>query len=280
MVQRSAAPMTRRLDFAIHGMSCASCVGAVERALAAVPGVQQVAVNLAAERGSVRYDPSLADPAADHERVMRAAAAAVRKIDPERLIILDGVSWGTEPCPELANLGTAQSCRAYAPMGVSHYMATWVGGENWPEPAWPGRQPDGLYWDRTRLEEFYRPWIELASGGSGVHCGEGGAFSHTPHPVVLAWYRDVLEILTPENIGFALWNLRGGFGILDSERQDVAYEDWYGHRLDRRLLELYADPAGWAHKAILNVAGMGRFSSDRAIQEYAERVWHTRPVSR
>jgi Cu+-exporting ATPase len=72
MAQRSAAPVTRRLDFAIHGMSCASCVGAVERALAAVPGVEQVAVNLAAERGSVRYDPSLADPAA----VIRAVADA------------------------------------------------------------------------------------------------------------------------------------------------------------------------------------------------------------
>jgi len=72
MVQSAAVPVTRRLDFAIHGMSCASCVGAVERALAAVPGVQQVAVNLAAERGSVRYDPSLADPAA----VIRAVADA------------------------------------------------------------------------------------------------------------------------------------------------------------------------------------------------------------
>src|SRR5512137_2157055 len=72
MVKQSAAPMTRRLDFAIHGRSCASCVGAVERALAAVPGVQQVAVNLAAERGSVRYDPSLADPAT----VIRAVAYA------------------------------------------------------------------------------------------------------------------------------------------------------------------------------------------------------------
>jgi Cu+-exporting ATPase len=72
MVQQSAAPMTRRLDFAIHGMSCASCVAAVERALAAVPGVQLAAVNLAAERGSVCYDPCLADPAA----VIRAVADA------------------------------------------------------------------------------------------------------------------------------------------------------------------------------------------------------------
>ncbi|RQW09613.1 glycosyl hydrolase family 5, partial [candidate division KSB1 bacterium] len=58
------------------------------------------------------------------------------------------------------------------------------------------------------------------------------------HHVVLAWFRDVLEILTPHNIGYALWNFRGSFGIVDSGRTDVAYEDWHGHKLDRAFLEL------------------------------------------
>ena len=89
MVQTSAAPETRRLDFAIHGMSCASCVAVVERALAAVPGVQQVAVNLAAERGSVRYDPDLADPAA----VIRAVADAGYAPAVERITLpIGGIS--------------------------------------------------------------------------------------------------------------------------------------------------------------------------------------------
>ncbi len=47
-----------------------------------------------------------------------------------------------------------------------------------------------------------------------------------------------------------------------------------------RVDTLYGNPEAWTRCAILNVAGMGRFSSDRAIQEYTERVWHTRPVSR
>jgi glycogen phosphorylase len=36
---------------------------------------------------------------------------------------------------------------------------------------------------------------------------------------------------------------------------------------------------GWARMSILNVAGMGKFSSDRTVKEYAERVWGVKPVS-
>ena len=46
---------------------------------------------------------------------------------------------------------------------------------------------------------------------------------------------------------------------------------------DRRLLELYADPEGWAQKVILNVASSGKFSSDRTIAEYAAEIWNAKP---
>jgi endoglucanase len=38
-----------------------------------------------------------------------------------------------------------------------------------------------------------------------------------------------------------LWNLRGGFGVLDSDRKDVPYEDYHGHKLDRKMLQLLQD---------------------------------------
>jgi starch phosphorylase len=46
---------------------------------------------------------------------------------------------------------------------------------------------------------------------------------------------------------------------------------------DRKLCDLYADPDGWARKAILNVAGSGKFSSDRTIAEYASEIWGAKP---
>ena len=41
---------------------------------------------------------------------------------------------------------------------------------------------------------------------------------------------------------------------------------------------LYRNEDEWARRAILNVAGMGKFSSDRAILNYAEAVWNIKPV--
>jgi glycogen phosphorylase len=46
---------------------------------------------------------------------------------------------------------------------------------------------------------------------------------------------------------------------------------------DERLCALYADADEWARKAILNVAGSGKFSSDRTIREYAADIWNVQP---
>ena len=53
MIQKTAESPSRRLSFAVGGMTCASCVGHVEKALAATPGVASAAVNLATERAEV-----------------------------------------------------------------------------------------------------------------------------------------------------------------------------------------------------------------------------------
>ena len=40
-----------------------------------------------------------------------------------------------------------------------------------------------------------------------------------------------------------------------------------------RVDALYRDPAAWATRALLNVAAMGPFSSDRTVREYVDKVW-------
>jgi hypothetical protein len=82
------------------------------------------------------------------------------------------------------------------------------------------------------------PWQGLEAKGVGVMVGEWGAFNRTPHEVVLRWGEDCLRNWQAAGWGWALWNFRGSFGILDSGRADVAYEDFRGHKLDRQFLEL------------------------------------------
>jgi starch phosphorylase len=48
---------------------------------------------------------------------------------------------------------------------------------------------------------------------------------------------------------------------------------------DERLVALYANPAQWVGKAILNIAHSGKFSSDRTIAEYAREIWKVAPCS-
>ena len=49
---------------------------------------------------------------------------------------------------------------------------------------------------------------------------------------------DCLAVWRETGWGNALWNLRGNFGVLDSGRKDVNYEDSKGHKVDRKMLEL------------------------------------------
>ncbi len=176
----------------------------------------------------------------DYVRVMLRATEAIRSISPDRLILIDGLKVGNEVVYELIWTGVAQSVHAYTPARVSHYRAAWVDRKlDFPEPDWPLRKEDGtVEFGREHLEKLYAPWGELVRQGIGVHCGEAGCYNRTPHRVFLAWMEDVLDILKSHGIGWALWNFRGPFGVLDSGRADVAYEDWHGLKLDRKLLDL------------------------------------------
>ena len=80
--------------------------------------------------------------------------------------------------------------------------------------------------------------ISLMPGSEAVHVGEWGCYNKTPHDVALAWMRDLLSLWQEVGWGHAMWNLKGDFGVLNSRRADVKYENFKGHQLDRKMLEL------------------------------------------
>jgi glycogen phosphorylase len=77
-------------------------------------------------------------------------------------------------------------------------------------------------------------------------------------------------------------------GIFEPIRRSLLEEgDHYLHLADfgpyavaqDKVSETFIDPAAWSSKAILNVARMSKFSSDRTIREYARDIWNVVPVT-
>jgi starch phosphorylase len=92
--------------------------------------------------------------------------------------------------------------------------------------------------------------------------------------------REALDLIFSDHFS------RGERGVFAPLRETLlTHGDHYMHladlasylEADARVCALYADPAAWARKAILNVASSGKFSSDRTITEYAFDIWHVKP---
>ena len=327
----------------------------------------------------------------DYYRVVKSIVDAIRKEDPNRLVICDGINWGGTPCLSFKDLKVGQATRGYSPMEISHWGANWVHSQDFPDPQWPTSSFNGLIpcrhkrempedlrkpleisgnfddvkefrftvgvvsssaelvvlfdgketfrrkftcgpgkgeWKEARFVKEYgvysntydmeltipltagvkkieiavvegdwltvtktsfvssngdetsatgvanwntdkrtllkysningrghisggdvrdrtwlfennvKPWLNAQKSGIGVMVGEFGAYNKTPHDVVLAWMEDMLANWRDVNWGWALWNFRGSFGVANSQRNDVEYEDWRGLKIDRKMLNL------------------------------------------
>jgi endoglucanase len=174
-----------------------------------------------------------------YRRVVASVCEAIRQQDAARLVICDGRDYGNTAPSELLGLNVATATRGYSPVQVSHYRASWMNGaDKWAEPTWPLKLGDTT-WDRQTLQRRQiAPWKNLESRGVGVIVGEFGAYNKTPHAVVLAWLRDYVTLWKEAGWGWAMWNFKGSMGIIDSGREDVEYENWHGHKLDRKMLTL------------------------------------------
>jgi endoglucanase len=178
-------------------------------------------------------------PEEDYSHVVQLLVRGIREVSPRRLIVADGIRWGTGPVHSLTDLKVGQSTRGYNPMQISHYQASWVkGSDQYPLPQWPMVLGETT-WNKELLRERYiKPWQELEAKGVGIHVGEWGAYNRTPHEAALRWMEDNLQLWKEAGWGWALWNLEGSFGFVNSGRTDVDYEEFEGYKLDRKMLQL------------------------------------------
>ena len=185
--------------------------------------------------------PFMADQSR-YVEIAKALIGAIRSVSPDRLIFANGADIGQTPVLGLIDEGIVQSSHDYQPKMITHYKAAWVPPnefESLEKPTWPMVDKHGVLWNKERLRQVdIAVWKPLTDRGAPVHVGEWGCNNLTPHGVCLSYMADAVSLWKEAGWGWSMWNLRGSFGIVDSGRTDVAYEDFNGHKLDRKMLEL------------------------------------------
>lgn len=184
----------------------------------------------------------------DYIRVCRGIIDEIRSIDPERVIFVDGLAWGRDPIFEMIRQyekNIVYACRGYDPQSLSHYGVDT--DESRPVPSWPDRVPytvtnfEGrdFNFGRKELQQYIDLWGAVSNiYGVPVHCSELGAYCNSPYESTLSWLDDMLSGFAKHNIGWAMWNFRGRFGLVDSGRADAEYVDFHGHCLDKKMLDV------------------------------------------
>ena len=194
----------------------------------------------------------------------------IREVDRDRYVMVDGINVARTPVYGIEDQKlTGQSFHFYEPGWLTHLEASWTRGPDIykESPTYPGAPPNmdkyldelpkdsprrnfflwyrNVYVDKNWIENRIRPWIDLRDRtGTFIHCSELGVYSlKVDRRSMLDWFRDVLDILKVNRIGWALYPLRGEsdearfFGTIDPGR--FATETLpTGDRIDGELLKL------------------------------------------
>ncbi|MEM7584306.1 MAG: cellulase family glycosylhydrolase [Acidobacteriota bacterium] len=188
---------------------------------------------------------AVADDPEDWNRLLARGLAAVREQEPERTVVIGSNRWQqVETFDQLkvpeGDPNILLSFHFYTPMALTHYGASWTPVGRYQGPVhYPGRVvekkdlaglPDdlvgairdgrGLRFNRATFEALIAKPLAVARRlGLPLYCGEWGALPKAPRGARLRWYRDVRSVLEERGIGWAHWDYKGGFGVVDRERR-------------------------------------------------------------
>jgi endoglucanase len=172
--------------------------------------------------------------------LVKKTVAAIREIDPSRLIVIGGNYYNS--ASELKNLdlpadeNILYTFHFYLPLSVTHQKAPWIQVmvEYNRTVNYPGEKAVGLekvvnetthmfgdelnvVFDKEYLRRLLMPAVEFARKiGQPVYCGEFGVYEVAPMATRLNWTRDFVELLKEYNLGHALWSYKAlDFGLVD-----------------------------------------------------------------
>ncbi len=181
----------------------------------------------------------------DWNRVATTAFSVVRKLEPERTIVLGSNWFNQHHTFERLAVPDDRHCiltyHYYYPMLVTHYRASWWDGGTYDGPIhYPGRPIAAE--DLARLDEGFlrhvdewnvpfgraqmvadlaQPLTVRERTGLPLYCGEFGCYEKTPQPLRLSWYRDMIQTFEEHDIAWANWDYKGSFGVVTRDGRDT-----------------------------------------------------------
>jgi len=191
--------------------------------------------------------------APDHEdwnKLMNKAVAAIRKLEPDRVIVIGANMWQIAPNLQFLRLpkndrNIILSFHTYSPLAFTHYKADWTPIKFYKGPVhYPGQiitkadykkyvdttntrlvanlQDAGDIWNKDRLVEVFRPGLEFAkSKNLQLYCGEFGCMPTVDRKERLQFYSDMISALEENGVAWCNWEYKGDFGLyfFDAEKK-------------------------------------------------------------
>ncbi|MFP4547138.1 MAG: glycoside hydrolase family 5 protein [Fidelibacterota bacterium] len=185
---------------------------------------------------------AVSDNPEDWNKLINWAISEVRKLEPERTIVMGSVNWqqaGTFPdlCVPEGDKNIILSFHSYTPLPFTHWKAPWTGWADYDGSVqYPGEvvPVENLsdydqetvaamknFFGRYNKESFvneFKPAIEKAKElGLPLYCGEFGCFPTTSMKMRQQWYHDIIEVFNENGIAWAHWNWKNDFPLVDQE---------------------------------------------------------------
>jgi endoglucanase len=191
----------------------------------------------------------VADNAEDWNKLIAASVAAIRALEPNRVLVIGSNRWqGPETFPLLkvpvGDKNIILSTHYYGPLPLTHHKADWTQLKNYTGPIhYPGNllHPDEIEklnnsgdvemikavkdhageWNAERFQQQFAPAITRARElGLQLYCGEFGCLPTIDRVDRLTYYRDLISILERNGMAWANWEYKGDFGLFE----------WFGAR--------------------------------------------------
>ena len=198
--------------------------------------------------GDVAYElmnEPVADDPEDWNRLVKKLVTVIRQLEPERIIVIGSNRWQSANTFDRLHVPENDkhlilSFHMYEPFLLTHHTASWTSIKDYKGPVnYPGvivkeedlkGLPDSLKNQLLRNKltynidsirhHFKKPIAVRKKYNLPLYCGEWGCLNTVPEAARLEWYSDMKKVLEENNIGWATWDYKGGFGIINRNKQE------------------------------------------------------------